>query len=327
MPQIIALLLTLLLALPARADFTIPNVADAFNSAQAQIDKVDLDIIVAGVNGTGVVTGCAVTAQGSPDMTVAVAAGTVRVGQTVVDVTAGNATITTAHATNPRFDLVVVNNSGTKSVTAGTAAASPVFPAIPASSVVLAVVYVPANDTAIAGNQIVDKRVVINTTTWTRKLGSQHSVSSTTATEVTGLQHSLTAGSYHVRYNLIVQTSATTTGLKFGVNYTGTVTRMACVYLFPTTGTTAATGIMEDSIAANTGNLLEQSTAITETTTAPNMGPNAGSAATNTNMWNVVDCTVVVSDSGDLELWHGSETANATTVEVGSSAVLTKVSD
>lgn len=161
MPQLIALLLTLLLATAAHADFTIPNVADAFNAAQAQVDKVDLDIVVAGVAGTGVLSGCAVTAQGSPDMTLAVASGTVKVGATVVGVTAGNVTITTAHATNPRFDLVVVNDSGTKSVTAGTAAAAPVFPAIPASSVVLAAVYVPANDTTMASNQIVDKRMLL----------------------------------------------------------------------------------------------------------------------------------------------------------------------
>lgn len=161
MPPVIALLLALLLATPAHADFTIPNVGDAFNAAQAQVDTVDLDIVVAGVAGTGVISGCAVTAQGSPDMTLAVASGTVKVGATVVAVSAGNVTITTAHATLARFDLVVVDNAGTKSVTAGTAATPPVFPAIPASSVVLAAVYVPATDTAIQSNQITDKRMVL----------------------------------------------------------------------------------------------------------------------------------------------------------------------
>lgn len=161
MPQIIALLLALLLAPPVHAEFTIPNVADAFHAAQAQVDTVDLDIVVAGVAGTGVVSGCAVTAQGAPDMTLAVASGVVKVGAVVVAVSAGNVTITAAHATNPRFDLVVVDNAGTKSVTAGTAAASPSFPAIPANSVVLAAVYVPATDTAIQSNQLVDKRMIL----------------------------------------------------------------------------------------------------------------------------------------------------------------------
>lgn len=139
--------------------FSIPNEADASVAAQAAPDSKDIEILVAGYAGTGVVSGAAVTAQGSPDMTLAVAAGVVAVLGVQATVTAGNVTITTAHATNPRFDLVVVNSSGTKSVTAGTAAATPVFPTIPASSVVLAAVYVPANDTAIGSTQIVDKRV------------------------------------------------------------------------------------------------------------------------------------------------------------------------
>ncbi len=141
--------------------FTIPNEASAFNQNQAEIDSEDIDILVAGIGGDGVVSGCAVTAQGSPDMTVAVASGVVKVGSTVVTVTSGNVTITTADSTNPRIDLITVNNSGTKTATAGTPASQPVYPAVPANSVVLAAVYVPASDTTIASDQITDKRVLL----------------------------------------------------------------------------------------------------------------------------------------------------------------------
>jgi hypothetical protein len=141
--------------------FTIPNNDLAFNANQSRIFEADLKILAQGINGEGVIGGCAVTAQGSPDMTLAVAAGTVIVAGVPVAVTAGNVTITTADGSNPRIDLVVVNNAGTKSVTAGTAAASPKAPDVPASSVCLAMVYVPANDTAIASNQITDKRCVM----------------------------------------------------------------------------------------------------------------------------------------------------------------------
>ncbi len=145
--------------------FTIPNEADAFHSDQAEPDKVDIDILVAGLAGNGVVSGCGVTAQGSPDMTVAVAAGTIRnTDGTIATVTSGNVTIGAADATNPRFDLITVGNTGTKASSAGTAAANPIFPAIPANSVVLAAVYVPATDTTIANNQIVDKRVILDAT-------------------------------------------------------------------------------------------------------------------------------------------------------------------
>lgn len=142
--------------------FTIPNESDAFNADQAEPDKVDIDILVAGLNGNGVVAGCAVAAQGVPDMTCAVASGTIRNADgTTATVVAGNVTITAADATNPRFDLVVVSSAGVKSVVTGTASASPVFPTIPAASVVLASVYVPAGGTAIVQGQITDKRVMV----------------------------------------------------------------------------------------------------------------------------------------------------------------------
>lgn len=123
--------------------------------------QTDIDALVAALAGTGVVSGCAVTAQGTPDMTVAVAAGVIRVNSLLPAVAAGNVTVTAADATNPRIDLIVANDSGTKACTAGTAAASPKAPAVPANSVLLAMVYVPAADTTMATNQITDKRCVV----------------------------------------------------------------------------------------------------------------------------------------------------------------------
>ena len=141
--------------------FTIPNQSDAGTSSQSEVDAVDFGILVAAYNGTGVVTGGAVTAQGTPDMTVAVAAGTVLINGLHYTISAGNGTISTADSSNPRFDLITINTSGAIVVTAGTAASNPVFPAIPADDAVLAAVHVPAGDTAIATAQIVDKRVIV----------------------------------------------------------------------------------------------------------------------------------------------------------------------
>jgi len=139
--------------------FTIPNAVDAEDGTQAQVDSRDFrDIIVAAFGGTGCVSGCAVTAQGAPNMTVAVAAGNVAVAGASVAVTGGNVTITTANATNPRFDLICVDSGGVKSAVAGVASATPVFPD-PAGKVVLAAVRVPANAASINAAKIVDKRV------------------------------------------------------------------------------------------------------------------------------------------------------------------------
>jgi hypothetical protein len=140
--------------------FKIPNEAQASNVNMAELDSVDFDILVAGYNSTGVISGCAVTAQSTPDMTVAVASGVVVVAGTRATVGSGSVTLTTADGSHPRFDLITVNNAGTKAVTAGTAAAEPVFPAIPANSIVLVSIYVPASDTSIESAQITDKRVI-----------------------------------------------------------------------------------------------------------------------------------------------------------------------
>lgn len=143
--------------------FSIPNSADAAFQAQAEPDARDIDIMAAGASGHGVIQGCAVSAQGVPDMTVAVAVGTVQIGGAAVrKVAAGNVAIGAAHATLNRFDLVCADGTGTKQVIVGTAAAYPVLPAISAGYVVLAAVYVPATDTAIAANQITDKRLILS---------------------------------------------------------------------------------------------------------------------------------------------------------------------
>lgn len=142
--------------------FTKPNQTAALYPAQARLFSTDFDVLADGYAGIGVLgTGCAVTAQGSPNMTVAVAAGVIRVGTTNATVTGGNVTITTADATNPRIDLVVSNSSGTLSAVAGTAAATPLEPARSASTVVLAQVYVPAGATTITTPQIYDMRILL----------------------------------------------------------------------------------------------------------------------------------------------------------------------
>lgn len=158
--------------------YTIPNEADAGYPDQAEPDSRDFsDIVAAGFNLTGVASGCAVTAQGSPDMTVAVASGVVYVGGTKATVSSGNLTIDAADATNARFDLICAASNGTKSVVAGTPSSNPVFPD-PSGKAVLAAVYVPAAVTTISSARIVDKRVIVNP--WPLRSASTYTVTNGT---------------------------------------------------------------------------------------------------------------------------------------------------
>lgn len=141
--------------------WTIPDKGEAQADLQSILFQEYLEALVAGINGVDcVLARCAVTAQGSPDMTCAVAKGAILSNGVLFPVTAGNVTITAADGTNPRLDLVVATSAGAKAVRAGTPAANPLPPARTANDVVLAVVYVPASDTTISTNQITDLRIL-----------------------------------------------------------------------------------------------------------------------------------------------------------------------
>lgn len=139
--------------------FTLPDKGEGLHDTQSVVFQEYIDVLVAGISGTdAVISGCAVTP--SSGMTLAVASGLVRSNSTRLVVGTANPVISAAHATLPRLDLVVVTSAGAVAVRTGTAAAAPVPPARTANDVVLAVVYVPANDTTIDANQIVDMRTI-----------------------------------------------------------------------------------------------------------------------------------------------------------------------
>ena len=155
--------------------------------------------------------------------------------------------------------------------------------------------------------------------------GSAHSNSTTTGTEVTALQITLpAAGTYTFKYSLIVRSSTAGTGIGLAINHTGTTTKVVTHYRYASTGGTAATGVMEDAVNAVGGQMHESQAARALATTVPNM-VTGGVATTAADILTVVEGVIVVSAAGDLELWHSSETAAATTIEVGSAVVVTRV--
>lgn len=133
---------------------------------------------------TGIIgsSSMAVTAQGSPNMTVNVAAGWAAiVGTTQANMGTYVAyndattvlTITTAPATNSRIDRIVATvndayytgstNNVTFTVIAGTVSATPSAPATPANSISLATIAVGTAATSITSGNITDTRVLTTT--------------------------------------------------------------------------------------------------------------------------------------------------------------------
>jgi hypothetical protein len=110
--------------------------------------------------GYGVVSGLGVTAQGTPNMTVAVATGVYYMsdGKRFAPVANAALAVTAADATKSRIDIVYVNSSGAIAYLAGTAADTPAAPATPTGGLLLAEISVAANVTTIQTANIADRR-------------------------------------------------------------------------------------------------------------------------------------------------------------------------
>jgi hypothetical protein len=147
--------------------YQIPDAAVATLAEQARLKSGHFDALARGIDGQGVVSGCAVTAPGGT-MTVAVAAGVVQGVTPAITHEVQAQTLTIGAASGSmRIDLVVVSTTtGIASITAGTAGTTPLFPAVAAGSVLLAAVYVDTTTTSIATGNIIDMRVNTLTTSW-----------------------------------------------------------------------------------------------------------------------------------------------------------------
>jgi hypothetical protein len=93
--------------------------------------------------------GGAVTEQGTPDMTVAVAAGEAKISGIDAKWAAANSATITVPGSNTRLDIVVAQSDSTLTVVTGVAAASPVFPSVSSTQVVLAVLVVKNTTTSL----------------------------------------------------------------------------------------------------------------------------------------------------------------------------------
>lgn len=147
--------------------------------------------------------------------------------------------------------------------------------------------------------------------------------STTTAAKITGLDLTLGAGTYVFQYWIRYVSSITTTGVKFSVNHTGTITTFVANARYTSTGGAAATAAATQAGNSATGNLMESFSARAKSTAA-GMGPTV-SVDTTGDMLMVIEGLMIVTVSGNIELYHASETAASTTVKAGSSLIITQV--
>lgn len=148
---------------------TIPDKGEGVSIIQSILFQEDFDVCVQNpALGTYVKTGCAVSAQAVPNMSVQVLAGEVYSRGYKVFVTASaSLPIAAADAVNPRLDYVVATASGALAVRAGTPMAyvagtsTPKPPTLTAGDVALSQVLVLAASLAITAAHLYDRRVEV----------------------------------------------------------------------------------------------------------------------------------------------------------------------
>lgn len=156
-------------------------------------------------------------------------------------------------------------------------------------------------------------------------LTAQHSISSMTATAVADLTQTLEAGTYVFQYSLIVRSATATVSPMYGVNFTGTATKAKMTMQYSDQSATLLAAIGTASAVGTTALGFGMSQSVTaESTTTPNMGHVGGVGTIAADIFITIQGVIVVTASGNLELWHGSETATATSIEAGSSLVVVR---
>jgi hypothetical protein len=156
------------------------------------------------------------------------------------------------------------------------------------------------------------------------RLNADHVISSTTGTEVMSV-NGLVAGTYCFQMFVIVRSATTTVGPMLGVNFTGTTSlrNFWMRWSDATSAITAQAHIMDD-VGILTMGYHDSVAHNAFSTTAPNMGTTLGVAATAANILCIIEGMFINSTTGDLELWHSSETATSTSVMTGTSIIATR---
>ncbi len=194
--------------------------------------------------------------------------------------------------------------------------------ALTAITAVLSTTEFPAND-AGASKRVTAAQVKTFCGGVTSKaLASDAAANSTTTNaKITSLDTPVGIGTFVFLYMIRYQAAAATTGVKFAVNHTGTVTSFMYNMRYSNLIATAsdANADQESNLAAHvTGGVA--ATRVKNTT----LGPTLSVDTLNADMLMIIEGLCIVTAVGNIELYHGSEVAAASTVKAGTSLILTQ---
>ena len=153
-----------------------------------------------------------------------------------------------------------------------------------------------------------------------RQLSTQHDNATTTPTICTSLSVATGIGVFTFQYYLIYQSTAAATGVRFDVNYTGTVTRFVWNQRWVDISATASTAATDQDEILSTGAVMGAFASRAKGTAG--RGTTLSVDTANADSLMIIEGIMVVTVAGSLDLYHGSETAATTSVMVGSTLLL-----
>lgn len=147
-------------------------------------------------------------------------------------------------------------------------------------------------------------------------------VNGTTTLATVMTTQSLPAGTYAFKYMVRYQSAATTTGVKFAVDYGGTVTWVLVRHTFSVEATAASSLVADSGFTAAAAGIQTNMEFRADAAVA---GPTASADSANADMLWVIEGIMAVSTQADLLLQHASEVAANSTVMAGTMLELKRV--
>jgi hypothetical protein len=157
----------------------------------------------------------------------------------------------------------------------------------------------------------------------TKRLAAQTTRTTVTPAIVTGLSLSTEVGVYTFKYYLIYRSTNTNTGVRFDVNYTGTVTNFVWIQRWVDVSATASTAAPDQDEIIAAGGVIGGFSSRAKGTAG--RGTTLSVDTANADMLMILEGIMVVTVAGSLDLYFAGETTTSVSLEAGSALVVTPI--
>ena len=154
------------------------------------------------------------------------------------------------------------------------------------------------------------------------RLAADQSNSTVTPTKVTGLDTTTGTGTFAFKYFIYYQAAAATTGVRFDVNHSGTVAPFLWWQRWVDVSATASTAVPDQDAIIAAGQVMGAFASRAKGTAG--RGTTLSVDTAGGDMLMIIEGLLICTVSGNMQLYHGSEVAAASTVKAGTSLILTR---